>query len=262
MTTPLNLSGRTAVVTGGESGLGRAIAMALAGHGAIVVVGDLVPRGENEEPFGKLGIVQMKADMRLESDVHALIDHAGAMDGGVDILANVAGIEIPKEITQVTEEDWDVCLDTNVKAAFFATKHAIPRMRQRGGGAIVNMSSNAGLLPRVSDPVYTITKAALITLTKTIALAHARDRIRVNAICPGPVAHTGMLESSLDAAPDRDEAIRQLIEASPLACAYDRLQTPEEIAACVLYLVSDAAAMVTGTVIAIDGGKSLGVPPT
>ena len=260
MTAP-DLSDRTAIVTGGESGLGRAIALALAKHGAKVVVGDLAPQAENEEQFAKLGIVQSQADLRHESEVRSVVDQAIKIGGGVDILINNVGIKPSRLTNEVTEADWSACADINLKAAFFASKHAIASMRQRGGGAIVNMSSNAGLLPHANDPVYSITKASMINLTKSLALSHGRDRIRVNAVCPGPVDDTGMVNAGLDAAPDRKKALRELIESTPLTRAYNRLQTPKEIAHCVLYLVSDAATMVTGTVISIDGGKSLGVAP-
>jgi NAD(P)-dependent dehydrogenase (short-subunit alcohol dehydrogenase family) len=166
-----------------------------------------------------------------------------------------------KQITDVTEAEWDACLNTNLKGAFLVCKHAIRRMQACGGGAIVNIASNAGLLPRAHDPVYSISKAALVALTKSLALCHARDRIRVNAVCPGPVEATRMMEADLDKAPDREAAVQSLIAASPLAKAHGRMITPAEVAEAVLYLVSDASAMVTGTAVAIDGGKSLGVPP-
>ena len=122
----------------------------------------------------------------------------------------------------------------------------------------MNVSSNAAFMLRPYNPVYTITKAALITLTKTLAMSGAADQIRVNAVCPGPVAGTGMVETAMDQAPDRDAHAQMLLESTPLTRAFGRLETPEEIAESILYLVSDAAEMVTGTVIMIDGGKSLG----
>ncbi len=125
----------------------------------------------------------------------------------------------------------------------------------------MNIASNAGLLPRAHDPVYSISKAALVALTRSLALCHAPDKIRVNCVCPGPVGDTGMMNADIAAAADPNVVVRQMIAASPLARAHDRMITPAEVAQAVLYLVSDAAAMVTGTAVAIDGGKSLGVPP-
>ncbi len=122
-------------------------------------------------------------------------------------------------------------------------------------------SSNAGLLPRAHDPVYCTSKAAVVALAGALALAHAPDKIRFNTVCPGPVSGTGIIEAGLAGAGNRQLAERQFIEASPLARALGRMITPEEVAEAILYLVSDAAQLVTGTAIRIDGGKSLGVPP-
>ena len=257
-----DLSGRVAVVTGGASGIGRAAAAALAECGAKVVVADYSLLSENDEPFSALGIEQRVCDVRSERELRALMDHAATLTGRIDMLVNNAGIGMVKQIDEVTEEDWDACLDTNVKAAFFGCKHAIRHMIADGqGGSIVNVSSNAGILPRAHDPVYSISKLALSGLTKSLALCHSKDRIRVNGVCPGPVAGTRMIDSELDMADDRNAAIQRLIAASPAARAHGRMIDVDEVAQAVLYLVSDAAIMVTGTLIAIDGGKSLGVPP-
>lgn len=257
-----SMVGRTAVVTGGSSGIGRATACLLAQAGARVVVGDFQTRPtENAGLFASLGIVEMRCDVRSESDIRTLIETAVDLQGGLDFLVNNAGIGMVKPIPDVSEADWDNCLDTNLKGAFFGCKHAIPRMVRRGGGAIVNVASNAGLLPRAHDPVYSISKAALIALTKSLALCHAPDQIRVNAVCPGPVGDTGMMNADLDRAADRAAAVASFIEASPLARAARRMISPHEVAQAIAYLVSDAAQMVTGTCVAIDGGKSLGVPP-
>lgn len=254
------LQGRTAVVTGGANGIGRAVALRLAQHGARVFVGDVTLRPEEENEFKRWNISEMICDVRSEQDVKQLIQRAAGHEG-LDILVNNAGITLVKPITEVTEEEWDRCLDINLKGAFLCCKHAIPAMRRRGCGTIVNMSSNAGLLPRSHDPVYSISKAALVSLTKSLALSHSVDRIRINAVCPGPVHRTRIMEDNLAQAEDRLAMEKQIIDASPMARAWQRMIDPEEVAAAVLYLVSDAALMVTGTVIAIDGGKSLGVPP-
>lgn len=255
------LSGQAAVVTGGASGIGRAIAVLLAEHGADVVVGDLDVLAENQPRYAELGIETVVCDVRRESDIAGAIEAAGRR-GPLRILVNNAGIGMVKQIDEVTQEDWDRCLDTNLRGAFFGCKHAVGPMRAAGGGSIINIASNAGLLPRTHDPVYSISKGAMLALTKSLALCHSVDRIRVNAICPGPVGDTRMMNADLDAAGQRREATeRQIIAASPLARAHQRMIRPEEVAEAALYLASEAAAMVTGTSIAIDGGKSLGVPP-
>ena len=255
-----DLTNRTAAVTGGASGIGRATAILLAEHGARVCVGDLRLRKENDQEFSRLGIEQMVCDVQREADVAALVDRASGETGRLDILVNNAGIGMVGPITEVSEEQWNACLGTNLTGAFFGCKHAIARMQSRGG-SIINIASNAGILPRAHDPVYSISKAALVALTKSLALCHGVEGIRVNAVCPGPVGRTRMVDDELAAAGDPDAARQNLIDASPLAAANCRMIAPEEIARAVLYLASDAAAMVTGTLIAIDGGKSLGVPP-
>lgn len=256
-----DLTGRVAVVTGAAGGIGRATAILLAEHGARVTAADFKLDSTNDEPYRKLGITQTLCDVRREEPLQKLIDETVTRFGRIDILVNNAGIGMVAPITEVSESDWDNCIDTNLKGPFFGSKHAIRHMQKTGGGAIVNTASNAGLLPRAHDPVYSISKLALVGLTKSLALCHAKDRIRINAVCPGPVEETGMMNDDLAAAADPEALRRQMIAASPLARAEGRMIRPEEVAAAILYLVSDAAAMVTGTAIAIDGGKSLGVPP-
>jgi 3-oxoacyl-[acyl-carrier protein] reductase len=199
-----DLSGQVAVVTGGASGIGRATAIALAKARATVFIGDRTLRAENDGLFTELGIRQQPCDVTVEADVARLID-AAATAGPLRILVNNAGIGMVKPITEVTEAEWDACLDTNLKGAFLGCKHAIRRMQPKEGGqggSIVNIASNAGLLPRAHDPVYSISKAALVALTKSLALCHAPDRIRVNAVCPGPVGETRMMNDDLDRATD------------------------------------------------------------
>ncbi len=258
----MDFNGRTVVVTGGASGIGRATALKFAQAGAKVFVGDLSPDDQNEAAFGPLGIIQKSCDVRQETSIRGLIDEAVEATGRIDVLVNNAGIGMVKQITEVSEEDWDRCLGTNLKGAFFGSKHAIRHMLDAGrGGVIVNTASNAGLLPRAHDPVYSLSKMAMVAMTKSLALCHAKDRIRINCVCPGPVGDTGMMNADLDQAEDREAAIRQFISASPLARAQQRMIRPDEVADAILYLACEAAAMVTGTAIAIDGGKSLGVPP-
>lgn len=257
-----NLSNRVAIVTGGTSGIGRAAAVILARNGAKVFVCDLKLRDENRQLFKELAIEQDACDVRDAEKVQLWVGNVLDRAGGIDILVNNAGIVMVKQIPDTSEADWDACLDTNLKSAFLLSRLVIPSMKQRGGGSIVNVSSNAGILPRAHDPVYSTSKGALMALTRSLALCHSIDRIRVNSVCPGPVSDTDIIDQTIARWSDHATATKQLIEASPLAKALGRMITPEEVAQAILYLVSDAAAMVTGTAIAIDGGKSLGVPPT
>ena len=261
VTMTVDLSGRTAVVTGGASGIGRATAVAIAEAGGRVFVGDVALRPENEEPYQTLGIEQTVCDVTQLDQLQSLIDGAAESTGRLDILVNNAGIVLVGQVDEIDEVDWDRCLDTNLKAAFFGVKFALPHMRRGGGGAVVNTASNAGLLPRAHDPAYSISKQALVGLTRSLALCHSKDRVRVNCVCPGPVSATEIMESDLRAQPDPTAAAERVIAASPLAEALGRMVTPEEVASAILYLVGEAGEMVTGTAVAIDGGKSLGVPP-
>ena len=254
------LEGKVAIVTGGASGIGRATALLLAKEGARVYVGDYKIGTHVAAEFEKARIHLQPCDVRNSEDVARLVGAAVSAAGGVDILVNNAGIVMVGQIPELSEADWDACLDTNLKAAFLFARSVIPSMKERGGGVIVNISSNAGLLPRAHDPIYSTSKGAINALTRSLALSHAPDRIRVNAVCPGPVAETGIMDADLAKAVDPAATAQRMIDASPLAKGFGRMITPEEVAEAVLYLASDAAAMVTGTCIAIDGGKSLGVP--
>jgi 3-oxoacyl-[acyl-carrier protein] reductase len=255
-----DLSGRTAVVTGGSSGIGRAAAIALARCGAKVFTGDVHPREANAEDFAAVGIHELTCDVRDAEQVRTLIERAVDATGGLHILVSNAGINMAGQLPDVSEADWDACLDVNLKGAFLAAKFAIPHLRAAGGGSVIFTSSNAGLLPRAHDPVYCTSKAALIALTRSLALCHAADRIRFNAVCPGPVSGTGLIDDVVQASADPRATEQQFIAASPLAKALGRMITPEEVAAAIVYFASDAAALVTGTALRIDGGKSLGVP--
>lgn len=257
----MDLRGRVAVVTGAASGIGRATALLLAGCGARVFAGDLHPRPENEADFQPLGIQQRRCDVRNLAELQSLIDGAADAAGRLDFLISNAGVVQVGQVDEISEEQWDRVLDTNLKACFFGAKFAIPHMRRAGGGVIVHTASNAGLLPRAHDPVYSTSKLAVVGLTKALALAHTKDCIRVNCVCPGPVSDTDIMNDGLADASDPEAEAQAVIDASPLARVLGRMITPEEVAQAILYLVSDAAVMVTGTAIAIDGGKSLGVPP-
>ncbi|QGJ69321.1 2-hydroxycyclohexanecarboxyl-CoA dehydrogenase [Planctomycetales bacterium 10988] len=252
---------RVAFVTGGESGIGRATALRLAKEGAKVFVADFRQQESNRRLFQEYGIESLPCDVRQESEVQQCFKIIDEFGQRLHILINNAGVDQSKLLPDITEEEWDRAFDTNLKAAFFTCKYAIPRMQQAGGGAIVNTSSNAGILPRSHDPVYSTSKGALLAFTKSLALCHSIDGIRVNAVCPGPVEQTGLMEDNFAQVENREEAAKRIIAASPLARAFQRMITPEEVAEAILYLVSNEAKMVTGTVLAIDGGKSLGVPP-
>ncbi len=256
----MDLAGKVAIVTGASFGIGQAAAIALAKSGADVYCGDIATNDENEELFAELGIFQRPCDVTDESDVIGLIEQAVSPSGNLNILVNNAGVGLVKQIPDVTESEWDHVMGVNLKGAFLCCKHAIPYM-QPSGGSIINLASNAGLLPRAHDPVYSTSKGALVAFTKSLALCHSKDRIRVNSVCPGPVGETRMMLRDLEASGDFEAAYQATMAASPIAQAEGRMIHVDEVAAAILYLASDEARFVTGTDIAIDGGKSLGVPP-
>ncbi|MCS5630406.1 MAG: SDR family oxidoreductase [Pirellulaceae bacterium] len=254
-----SLSGKTAVVTGTASGIGRSVAIMLANNGAKVFGGDIASTSGDDTTFTDLNITTTNCDVTAEQDVIRLIEMAADHSGTIDILVNNAGVGMVKQIPDVSEEDWDYCMGVNLKGPFLCSKHAISYMRD--GGSIINISSNAGLLPRAHDPIYSTSKGALIALTRSLALCHSPDQIRVNAVCPGPVGDTVMMDQGLQETGDPVAAYQATVDASPIARAAGRMIHVDEIASAVLYLAGDSSLMVTGTSIAIDGGKSLGVPP-
>ncbi|HET9614724.1 MAG TPA: SDR family NAD(P)-dependent oxidoreductase [Candidatus Limnocylindrales bacterium] len=252
------LAGRVAVVTGGASGIGLATARALGADGATVflAVRD-VDRGRravaDSGDVVDLRVVRMDVtDSAMVREGFVELDAAGRLD----IVVNNAGIDLVGRVEALSEADWRRCLDTNLTGAFLVAREAIPRLRRTGGGSIVNVASNAGLVARPDEPAYSAAKAGLLMLTRSLALAHAADRIRVNAVCPGPVGETDIMDRNLARASDPSAALASYLAKAPLAAALGRLIEPREVAAAIRYLCSDAAAMVTGATLAIDGGKS------
>jgi NAD(P)-dependent dehydrogenase (short-subunit alcohol dehydrogenase family) len=254
------LAGRVAVVTGGATGIGLATARALAADGAAVYVAARdIDRARRVAAAASDRGLDLRAVEMDVSDAEAVaaafleIDAAGRLD----IVVNNAGIDMVGRVEALSEADWDAALDTNLKGAFLVARQAIPPMRSSGGGVIVNVASNAGLVARADEPAYSTSKAGLLMLTRSLARAHAADLIRVNAVCPGPVRDTGIMDRNLAEAPDPVAALASYLNKAPLAAAWGRLIDPDEVAALIRYLCSDAAAMITGATVTIDGGKSL-----
>jgi NAD(P)-dependent dehydrogenase (short-subunit alcohol dehydrogenase family) len=254
------LTGRVALVTGGATGIGLATAQALATDGAAVYIGvrDMA-RGRRvaaEESARGLDIRTIPMDV---SDAQSVAESFAEVDdaGRLDIVVNNAGINMVGRVEALSELDWDTCLDTNLKGPFLVARQAIPRMRSTGGGVIINVASNAGLVARADEPAYSTSKAGLLMLTRSLARAHAEDRIRVNAVCPGPVGDTGIMDRNLANADDPAAALASYLQMARLAAAWGRLIAPGEVAALIRFLCSDMAAMITGATVTIDGGKSL-----
>jgi NAD(P)-dependent dehydrogenase (short-subunit alcohol dehydrogenase family) len=238
------LHGRVALITGAASGIGRAIAQALAREGAAVIVADL------NDQAGRAAATQLAeqgqrarfvaCDVTNEAAVAAAVASALETEGRLDIMVNNAGILAPPApLIDSQADDWDRNYTINMRGVFFGVKHAARAMLQ-SGGSIINIASVAGMGGAPKLGPYGATKAAVIQLTQTAALELARSRIRVNAICPG-WADTPLVDDL-----DRSRLERQI----PLG----RLAQPAEIAELVIYLASDAAAFVTGSAFRIDGG--------
>ncbi len=248
----MNLKDKIVLVTGGASGIGRATAVAFAGNGAKVAIADIDGRA-GEETLGM--IQQMGAegffagcDVASVADVKSVIDRIVSKYGRLDCAANIAAIEgTPRRIDQVPEDEFDRIIQINLRGVWLCLKYEVVQMlKQDSGGAIVNLSSAAGLVGSIRSPAYGASKHGVVGLTKSVALQLAKNRIRVNAVCPGGIM-TPMTER-IAAASGGTQA--QLGAAHPLG----RMGQPEEIASAVLWLCSDQASYVTGFAAAVDGG--------
>ena len=238
------------LITGGTSGIGKATAIAFAGHGAKVV---LTGRREKEgaevvAEIKKTGgtATYIRTDVAKEADVVKAIDFVLSTHGRLNVAFNNAGVEIVGPLDQVTEEQYRRTFDINVWGVLNAMKHEVAAMLKNGGGTIVNVSSIAGHIGLPQASIYVATKHAVEGLTKAVAVEFAKQGIRVNAVAPGAVA-TEMVDRF---AGKEGDARDWLISQHPVG----RLGTAEEIAAAVLYLASDAAKFTTGTILPVDGG--------
>jgi NAD(P)-dependent dehydrogenase (short-subunit alcohol dehydrogenase family) len=244
-------NGKVALVTGGSSGLGRATALAFARAGTRVVVADVAaPEGERtaaliREHGGQAQFV--RADVSQSGEVAALIAHTLSAFGRLDCAFNNAGIDGTfGSTTACSEENWDRTLAVNLKSVWLCMKHELPHMLERGAGSIVNCASIAGLVAFPMMPAYAASKHGVVGLTRTAAIEYARSGVRINAVCPGVIA-TPMVER---ATAGRADVLARLIAPQPIG----RLGTAEEIASVVLFLCSEAASLITGQAIAVDGG--------
>jgi NAD(P)-dependent dehydrogenase (short-subunit alcohol dehydrogenase family) len=252
-----SLQGKTAIVTGGASGIGRATALLLAREGAAVTVADLNETGgqavvgEIKNAGGQATFV--RCDVSLSADCRRAVEETVSAFGGLDILFNNAGIIRRADVLQTTEAEWDQVMAVNVKSIFLMSKHAIPFMAAAGGGSIINTGSGWGLVGGGDAVSYCASKGAVVNMTRAMAIDHGPQNIRVNCICPGDT-DTDMLRSEARQLGVPDEQFLEGAGDRPL----QRIGTPEDIAQAVLYFASDQSAWTTGAILVVDGGGLAG----
>ena len=246
----MKLSGKVALVTGFGSGLGRAVAVLFGREGcAVAGTSKTEPKGrETVATILKNGgkAIFRAGDVSDSKQMRALVEDTVQEFGGVDIVVNSAGVRTNGSITEISEEDWDRTLDTNLKGVFVLSRIAVPEMIKRGGGVIINIAARSGIAGQAGRAAYCASKGGMITLTDAMAMDYARQKIRVNCICPGPT-RTPMVDTSTP------EKLARYNTRVPLG----RIGEPDDVAYAALYLASDEASMVTAAILPVDGGMRL-----
>jgi NAD(P)-dependent dehydrogenase (short-subunit alcohol dehydrogenase family) len=253
----LGLRDRVCVVTGSTAGIGLEVARQLAGEGALVVVcgRDAERTREAREAAG--AALAVVADLAQPGGPEHVVEHAREALGGVDVLVNNVGIAYQVAFEDLSDGDWDSMWQLNVMSYVRAIRAALPVLRERGGGAIVNVSSTSGKRPSTAMPDYSVSKAAVLSLSRVVADLYARDGIRCNAVTPGPTATGAWLDpggladqQAERTGKTRDEVLAAVAGGRPLG----RLAEPEEVASVVTFLCSDRSSYVTGAAWSVDGG--------
>ena len=249
----MRLRGKTAIVTGGTTGIGRASAVLFAKEGAQVVLTDY-REGRSDPVLDEISSLRGEAtfvlcDVSKPEDNERVVAACVERYGKVDILFSNAGRFIHKLITESSDEDINSIFGVNVYGLIYASRAVIPHMLRQGGGAILFDASIRGLGAQPGSPLYCASKGAAILLAKALALDYARDNIRVNALCPG-IVDTPMLRDAAKQEPDPEAAWERYSSEQPIG----RLATPEECAYTALWLVSDEASFITGVALPVDGG--------
>lgn len=249
----MQLAGKSAVITGAATGIGRATALLFAREGAVVTIGD-INLTDGEQTAADIAAAGGRArfvpcDVTSAADFAALFDAASGSFGGVDIIVNNAGAQRSGRVTEFAEDEWDLLMRVNPRSCFLGAKYGVPHLRQRGGGVIVNVASLAGVKGGPGMTAYSASKGAIVAFSKALAAELARENIRVNAMCPGWI-DTPFNQPAIDFMGGRavqDQVVSQIV---PMA----RQGSPEEIATGMLFLVSDASSYMTGQALVIDGG--------
>ena len=254
----MELSGQVAIVTGAGRGIGRATALELGQMGADIVVAEMDREGAEQTAAEVKGLGRrvsvVRTDVTSRADLRAMVERARAEFGRIDILINNAGIYRAALPLDVSEEHWDAIMSVNAKAVFFASQAVLPTMITQKRGAIVSLASMAGKVGSRNNLPYNASKAAVVSMTKSLALAHAADGIRVNCVCPGFV-ETDMWtsvarEQSKLLGLTAEEFTRQRASQVPLG----RMERPEDVAHVIGFLVSSKSGYMTGQALSVDGG--------
>ena len=248
-----DLTGKVAIVTGGNGGLGLGMALGLAGAGANIVVAarDQAKTEQALQQIKALGVsdLGLKVDVAQESDVGRMVAQTMEALGRVDILVNNAGISGRKQPQELSADEWDRVVDVNLRSVFLASKEVHPHMKEQGGGKIINIGSMFSLFGSDWVSPYSASKGGVVQLTKSLAVAWAADNIQVNAILPG-----WFMTDLTESIPERDPARYQLINQRIPA---ERWGDPEELQGPVVFLAGSASDYVTGAVLTVDGGYSV-----
>ena len=251
------LDGRTAVITGGAGGIGRATALLFAREGAGVCIVDLHEEAGQEiareiSAAGGHAIFE-RADVTSSADCRRVLERTVHEFGGIHVLFNNAGIIRRASVVEISEADWDAVMAVNVKSVFLVSREVIPIMAMAGGGSIINTASGWGLAGGPRAAAYCASKGAVVLLTKAMAIDHGRQNIRVNCICPGDT-DTAMLRREARQLGEAEDRFLSDSARRPLG----RVGRPEEVAQAALYLAGDDASFVTGSALVVDGGGLAG----
>ena len=244
----MSVRGKVALITGAGTGIGKATTARMSADGAHVIAGII---GEEERTVAS-DFTQRILDVRLQSDWDAALADCREQFGGIDILVNNAGLLIEGTAEETSDATWDKIFDVNLKGLFRGCRTVIPQMRQRGGGAIVNLASIDALSGAIGHLAYSASKGGVTALTRSLATDHAVDNIRMNAVCPGTIT-TPMVEKMFKDTGDINAARNASIAKHPLG----RLASAGEVASVIVFLCSNDASFITGQSVSVDGGRSI-----